>query len=171
MQKRIKGIHDITTSLHRARIPENREAPKAKKLTISLGSVRDSRKRYFKKDKENINAPRVWAFSTKPRFRRYEKQVNRTLFVERIEEPKIDIFERMDNVVILAELPEMKKENIQWEINGDIFSFCAQDKLCSKKYVKEVLLPFIVDEETIRKSYKDGIFEVILQRKQKEKVK
>ena len=165
MRRKIKGIHDITTSLYRARLPENRETPTAKKLTISLGSVRDSRKRNFKKGEESVSAPRVWSFSTKPKFTRYQKSIERSLFVERIEEPKTDVLKKMDNAVIMAQLPEVKREDIHWEISSDIFSICAQDKLRSKKYVKEVLLPFVVDEESIRMSYRDGIFEIILRRK------
>lgn len=171
MRRKIKGIHDITTSLSRAGQPEERESPKAKKLTISLEALRDSRKRNFKKVEESISAPRVWSFSTKPKFTRYQKSIERSLFVERIEEPKTDVLKKMDNAVIMAQLPEVRREDIHCEIRGDIFSFCAQDKLCSKKYVKEVLLPFVVDEESIRKSYKDGILEVILRRKEKERVK
>lgn len=163
MRRKIKGIHDITTPLHRARIPENREAPER--------LARDSRKRYFKKGKESISAPRVWSFSTKPKFTRYQKSIERSLFVERIEEPKTDVLEKMDNIVIMARLPEIRREDIHWEIRSDIFSICAQNELRSKKYAKEVLLPFVVDEEGIRASYRDGIFEIILQRKQKEKVK
>jgi len=133
MKKKVKGIHDITTSLYQ-------------KKTV-------------------ITPPRVWAFSTKPRFRRYDKKIYKTLFVERIEEPKTDVFERMDNVVILAELPKMKKEDIQWEINGDIFSIRAQDRFGSRKYSKEVLLPFLVEEAHIKTGYRNGIFEICFRRK------
>jgi len=163
MRRKIKGIHDITTSLYPARLPENRETPRR--------LARESRKRYFKKGKESISVPRVWSFSTKPKFTRYQKSIERSLFVERIEEPKTDVLEKMDNLVIMAQLPEVRREDIHWEIRSDIFSICAQDELRFKKYVKEVLLPFVVDEEGIRKSYKDGILEVILRRKQKKRVK
>ncbi len=163
MRRKIKGIRDITTSLYRARIPENREAPNR--------LARDSRKGYFKKGKESISAPRVWSFSTKPKFTRYQKSIERSLFVERIEEPKTDVLEKMDNLVIMAQLPEVRREDIHWEIRSDIFSICARDELRSKKYMKEVLLPFVVDEKGIRTSYRDGIFEIILSRKQKGIVK
>jgi HSP20 family molecular chaperone IbpA len=135
MQKKLKGIHDITTSLHHK--------------------------------KAIVIPPRVWAFSTKPRFRRYEKQVEKSLFVERIEEPKTDVLERMDNVAILAELPGMKKEDIQWEINGDIFSIHAHDRSGLRKYSKEILLPFLVEETHIKTEYRNGIFEICFRRKKR----
>jgi HSP20 family molecular chaperone IbpA len=163
MRRKIKGIHDVTTPLYRARIPENREAPRR--------LVRDSRKRNFKKGEGSISAPRIWSFSTKPKFTRYQKSIERSLLVERIEEPKTDVLKKMDNLVIMAQMPEVRREDVHWEINSDIFSICAQDKFRSKKYVREILLPFVVDEGSIRMSYKDGIFEIILRRKQEEEVK
>ena len=91
--------------------------------------------------------------------------------MERIEEPKTDVLKKMDNAVIMVQLPEVKKEDIHWEVSNDIFSICAQNKLRSKKYVREILLPFVVDEESIRMRYREGIFEITLRRRQKEKVK
>jgi len=157
MKKKVKGIHDITTSLYRARIPENREAPKR------LG--RDSKKRYFKKGEGTISAPRVWSFSTKPKFTRYQKSIERSLFVERIEEPKTNVFEKTDNLVIMVELPDVKKEDIHWEISNDIFSVRSQDKFGSKKYMKEMLLPFVAEEDDIQTDYRNGIFEISFRRK------
>ncbi|MEW6375298.1 MAG: Hsp20/alpha crystallin family protein [Thermodesulfobacteriota bacterium] len=136
MKRKVKGIHDITTSLQRPKI---------------------------------VTPPRVWSFSTKPKFRRFQKSIEKTLFVERVEEPKTNVFEKMDNLVIMAELPEMKKEDIQWEISSDIFSIRAQDKFGSKKYMKEILLPFVVDENNIQTSYRNGIFEISFRRKKEKK--
>ena len=91
--------------------------------------------------------------------------------MERIEEPPTDVLKKMDNAVIMVQLPEVKKEDIHWEVSNDIFSIWAQNKLRSKKYVRELLLPFAADEESIRMRYREGIFEITLRRKQKEKAK
>jgi len=133
MKRKVKGIHDIKTSLYRA--------------------------------KAIIAPPRVWAFSTKPKFRRYEKPIEKTFFIERIEEPKTDIFEKLDNLIIMAELPEVKKEDIHWEINSDIFSIRALNKFRSRKYMKEILLPFVAEEGNIQTRYRNGIFEISFFRK------
>ena len=133
MKRKVKGIHDITTSLCRA--------------------------------KATITPPRVWAFSTKPKFRRYQKSTEKTLLIERVEEPKTNVFEKMDNLVIMAELPEVKKEDIHWEINGDLFSIHAQDRFSPRMYMKEILLPFVVEKDSIETSYKNGIFEISFRRK------
>jgi HSP20 family molecular chaperone IbpA len=132
MKKKVKGIHDITTSLHPQKI---------------------------------ITPPKVWAFSTKPKFRRYQKSNGKTLFVERVKDPKTNVFEKTDNLVIMAELPDLKKEDIHWEISNDIFSIRSQDKFGSKKYMKEMLLPFVVEEDDIQTNYRNGIFEISFRRK------
>jgi len=164
MKRKVKGIHDITTSLCRAKVGEKKEL-KIRRLSISLGGLPDRRKRFFKQGEEIITPPRVWAFSTKPKFRRYQKSIEKTFFIERVEEPKTNVFKKMDNLVIMAELPEMKKEDIHWEISGDIFTIRAQDKSGSRKYLKEILLPFVVEEGDIQTGYRDGIFEISFRRK------
>jgi HSP20 family molecular chaperone IbpA len=171
MRRQIKGIHDIATPLSRARPPENRESPKVKRLTLSPGTVQKPRNSHFKNVGEVTSVPRVWSFATKPESTRGRKSIRRNLFVERIEEPKTDVLKKMDNAVIMVRLPEVAKEDIHWELNNDIFSICAQNKLRSKKYVRELLLPFAADEESIRMRCREGIFEITLRRKQKEKAK
>lgn len=130
MRKRVKGIHDIVTPLHR----------------------------------ENAtHVPKVWSFSAKPKAgRTYQRSIERTLLIERVEEPRTDLLEKVDNLVIMAQLPDVKKEDIHLEIEGDILSISARDRSRSKKYMKEMLLPFIVDEDRIQTKYRDGIFEMTL---------
>jgi len=164
MDKRVKGIHDITTSLYWTRGWGRKEGGEKRKLFISLGLL-ERRGGLFKKGEEGVTPAKVWAFSTKPKFRRYQKSIEKSFFIERVEEPKTDVFERMDNLVIMAELPEVKKEDIHWEVSSDIFTIRAQDKFSSRKYIKEMLLPFVVDEANIQTSYRDGIFEITFHRK------
>ena len=165
MERKVKGIHDITTSLCRAKVGEKKGILKIRRLSISLGGLPDRRKGFLKQGEEMITPPRVWAFSTKPTFRRYQKSIEKTLFIERVEEPKTNVFEKMDNLVIMAELPEMKKEDIHWEVSSDIFTIRAQDGFGSRKYFKEILLPFVVEEGDIQTGYRDGIFEISFRRK------
>jgi HSP20 family molecular chaperone IbpA len=89
------------------------------------------------------------------------------LFIERVEEPKTNVFEKMDNLVIMAELPEVKKEDIHWEVSSDIFTIRAQDRFGSRKYFKEILLPFVVEEGDIQTGYREGIFELSFRRKRR----
>jgi len=130
MRKKVKGIHDIVTPLHR---------------------------------EKTTHVPKVWYFSAKPKVgRTYQRSIEKTLLIERVEEPRTDLLEKVDNLVIMAELPDVKKEDIHLEIEGDILSIFACDRSRSKKYMKEMLLPFIADEERIQTRYRDGIFEATL---------
>jgi HSP20 family molecular chaperone IbpA len=133
MRRKVKGIHDIRTSLY-----------PAKAITTP---------------------PRVWSFSTRPKFRRCLESIERALLIERVEEPKTDVFQKMDNLVIMAELPEVKKEDVYWEIKSDIFSIRALNQSRSRKYMKEILLPFVVEEDNIQTRYGNGIFEISFLRK------
>ena len=169
MKRKVKGIHDITTSLYRAKVGDKKEILKIRRLSISLGGLPDRKKRFFNQGEEIITPPRVWAFSTRPKFKRYQKLIEKTLLIERVEEPKTNVFEKMNNLVIMAELPEVKKEDLHWEISGDIFTIRAQDRFSSRKYIKEMLLPFVVDEANIQTGYRDGIFEISFRRKREKK--
>jgi len=164
MKRKVKGIHDITTSLYRAKVGDKKEISKIRRLSISLGGLPDRKKRFFNQGGEIISPPRIWAFSTRPKFRRYQKSIEKTLSIERVEEPKTNVFEKMDNLVIMAELPEVKREDIHWEINGDVFSICARDRSGTKKYMKEILLPFVVQKESIKTGYTKGILEIVFSR-------
>lgn len=167
MQRKVKGIHDIPTSLGRVKVGEKKGISKIRRLSISLGGVPDRRKGFFKQGEERITPPRVWAFSTQPKFRRYQKSIEKALLIERVEEPKTNVFEKMDNLVIMAELPEVKKEDIHWEVSSDIFTIRAQDRFSSRKYMKEMLLPFVVDEADVQTGYREGIFEISFHRKRR----
>jgi len=138
MRKRLKGLHDIVTPLHR---------------------------------EKTTHVPKVWSFSAKPRGgRTHQRSIERTLFIERVEEPRTDFLEKVDNLVIMAELPDVRKEDIHLDAEGDILSIFARDRFRSRSYMKEMLLPFVVDESRIQTKYRDGIFEATLF-KRKETIK
>jgi HSP20 family molecular chaperone IbpA len=165
MKGKVKGIHDITTSLYRSKVGGKKGTVRSKRSFVCFGGLPEGERRFFKKSGEVITSPRVWAFSTKPKFRRYQKPMEKTLCIERIEEPKTDVFKKMGNLVIMAELPKVKTEDIQWEVNGDIFSIRAQDRFNLRKYIKEILLPFVVEEANIETTCRNGIFEITFRRK------
>ncbi len=109
------------------------------------------------------HVPKVWSFSAKPGVgRTYRRSIERTLLIERVEEPITDLLQKVDNLVIMAQLPDVKKEDIHLEIEGDILSIFARDRSRSKKYMKEMLLPFVVDKNRVQTKYMDGIFEAML---------
>ena len=169
MKKKVRGIHDITTPLDCKKVGKKKEILNVRRVFISSERLCDRRKRIFKQGGEIVSSPRVWTFSTKPKFKQYQKPTGKNLLIERVEEPKTNVLEKMGNLVIMAELPEVKKKDIHWEIDHDIFSIHAQDRFGSKKYMKEMLLPFVVEESNIQTGYREGIFEITFCRKREKK--
>ena len=84
--------------------------------------------------------------------------------VEEVREPIVDIFDEGDTIKVIAELPGIEKSDVHTEVNGDILRLSADGR--ARKYSKEVLLPSIVDEDTIKSSYGDGILELELRKKE-----
>ncbi|MCG2677632.1 Hsp20/alpha crystallin family protein [bacterium] len=85
--------------------------------------------------------------------------------VKEVREPMVDVFDEKDYVLVVAELPGVSKENVDFEIKGDILTISAKTK--ERKYAKEVLLPCAVDAKGVTSSYKNGILEIKLQKGKK----
>jgi HSP20 family molecular chaperone IbpA len=169
MKRKVKGIHHITTSLEGKKAREKKKRLNSRRGLVSSEGLSDGRKGVFKQAKEITIPPRMWTFSAKPKFRRYQKSMEKNLLIERVEEPKMNVVETMGTLVIMAELPEVKQGDIHWEINDDIFSLRAQDRLGSRKYTKEILLPFVVEKSHIHTGYQEGIFEIMFCAKKEKK--
>ncbi|MEI6613435.1 MAG: Hsp20/alpha crystallin family protein [Chrysiogenales bacterium] len=77
-------------------------------------------------------------------------------------EPITDVFDEVAEVKVYAEMPGVNEEGISVELRGDILEIKAVGK--DRQYHKEVLLPAKVNHETLVKSYKNGILEVIIKK-------
>jgi len=75
-------------------------------------------------------------------------------------EPLVDVFDEGDYLLVIFELPGVEKENVSFEINGDIFDLSARTS--DRKYKKELLLPCPVDSHPRESTYRNGILEVKL---------
>jgi len=160
--RRIKGLHDITTMQHRS--SQERDSS-----VINLGGVR-SVDEAFKR--ATVNSPRTWVFSTRPRFSRH-RSMEKSLLVEKVEEPKVNVLEDLEEVVVLAEMPGANEGSIDCKIVEDILLVCAEakDSWGAKRYEKEMLLPFAVSPDSLKTSYENQILEIKLTRSRKEKNK
>lgn len=83
--------------------------------------------------------------------------------VEEEREPVVDIFDEKDHILIVAELPGVSENDINFELKGDILKLSAETG--DRKYSKEILLSSKVREDKIESSYKNGIFEIKLIKK------
>jgi len=83
--------------------------------------------------------------------------------VSETREPLVDVLDEDKAVLIVAELPGVTEKDIQVEVKDDVLSVSTSGE---REYAKEVLLPAIVDPTTMRKSYKNGVLEIRLEKAQ-----
>jgi HSP20 family protein len=90
--------------------------------------------------------------------------------------PAIDVFEKEDKFVVKAELPGIKKEDIDVSVVGDMLTIKGERKAetevkeedyycCERSYgsfFRSMALPSTVDAKKIEASYENGILKVTL---------
>lgn len=75
-------------------------------------------------------------------------------------EPIVDIFEEDGEVVVVAELPGVRKEDIKLNASGDSLEIRA-----SGSFYKVIKLPSRVDPERAKATFNNGVLEVRLPKK------
>lgn len=99
--------------------------------------------------------------------------------------PSVDISETDDNFVVRAELPGMKKEDIELEVENNMLSIRGERKFEKTdegenfhfmersygSFYRSFTLPKNVDSETIGAEYKDGMLVVTIPKKEEVKPK
>jgi len=99
--------------------------------------------------------------------------------------PRIDIYEDDENVVVNADLPGMKKEDIDISITGDVLTLKGEKK--QEEEVKEenyhriersygsfqrsITLPAPVEADKIKATYRDGVLEMVMPKRPEVKPK
>ncbi|MCF8345461.1 MAG: Hsp20/alpha crystallin family protein [Bacteroidales bacterium] len=78
--------------------------------------------------------------------------------VEEEREPMTDVFDEKDEIVIIAEMPGIEKEDIKLELNDDILEIAATGKI--RKYRKELLLSVKAVKDNMSHNYNNGILEI-----------
>ena len=90
--------------------------------------------------------------------------------------PGVEMYEKADKFIVRAELPGMKKEEIDVSVVGDTLTISGERKaetevkdedyyrceLCYGKFSRSVSLPAAVDATKVDASYEDGILEITL---------
>ena len=92
-----------------------------------------------------------------------------TIGVSEKREPLVDIIENDNEITVVAELPGVEKENIN--LHGTDNSLTISVDMPQRKYHKEVELPANVDPKQAKSSYKNGVLEVTLKKKEEAKPK
>lgn len=127
----------------------------------------------------------------KPFYRDVDRLINEFGFEpqEAIEQatwsPKVDVYETEESYVLKAELPGLKKEEIQIDLNDNTLTLKGEKKFDEKvekenyvrvessygAFVRSFTLSDNVNAENISANYKDGILEVTLPKKEEAKPK
>lgn len=82
--------------------------------------------------------------------------------VREVIEPPADVFEESDQILVLAEMPGIVREDVRWDLKGDILEIAAESG--RKKYRKLVRLPAIPRPTGIAYTCRNGVLEVKLPR-------
>jgi len=83
--------------------------------------------------------------------------------VAEVREPLVDVLDEGDHLMVIAELPGVKEDDINVKVKGDVLELTAETK--DRKYSKELLLPCPVDDSTLDSFYRNGILEIKLAKK------
>ncbi|MCD6220950.1 Hsp20/alpha crystallin family protein [bacterium] len=99
--------------------------------------------------------------------------------------PSIDVYEEGDNIIVKAEIPGVKKEDISVTLSDDTLTISgkkSEEKEVKKEnyYRKEIrsgsfsrsfTLPARVDKDKVKATYKDGVLQLVLPKAPEEKEK
>ena len=92
--------------------------------------------------------------------------------------PAVDIIQEGDRYLVKADLPGMKKDEIEITLNGDTLTISGEKKNAKEtkddsyyrseryygKFSRSLVLPSTVDANKIEAAYKDGVLSVTLPR-------
>ena len=97
--------------------------------------------------------------------------------------PAVDVYQNKDQYTVHAELPGLKKEEIELSLNGDTLTISGERKQETTseegsgterffgKFQRSVILPVPVNAEKVNATYKDGILTVVLPKAEEAKPK
>ncbi|MBI4187248.1 MAG: Hsp20/alpha crystallin family protein [Chloroflexi bacterium] len=99
--------------------------------------------------------------------------------------PRLDMYEQKDELVMRAELPGIKKEDIDISLEGECLTIKAEKRQeevsedvksytcerCFGQYLRTVTLPFPVDANNISATFENGLLEIRLPKSAEVKAK
>jgi len=110
--------------------------------------------------------PQVREFGNiKPETRLDKPQVS----IREEREPLVDIMETDDEVKVIVELPGVEKKDIK--LYGSENALTISVDTPQRKYQKKALMPTAIDPKQAKSKYQNGVLEVTLPKKKKEKPK
>jgi HSP20 family protein len=83
--------------------------------------------------------------------------------------PACDIYENENEIVVKAELPEVKKEDVQVAIENNVLSIRGERKF--SEFMRSFTLPSFVDASKVNAEFKDGLLRVTMPKREEAKPK
>ncbi|MBF0280164.1 MAG: Hsp20/alpha crystallin family protein [SAR324 cluster bacterium] len=96
--------------------------------------------------------------------------------------PTINLFEQEDNLMLVAELPGIQKEDLKLEVKNNLLRLAGERKIeygkdlsihrrerRSSNFDRSFKLPFAVESDKIKAEYKNGLLAVTLPRAEADK--
>ena len=102
---------------------------------------------------------KTWTFEETPVFRRLPVRLR----VGRVHEPNVAVHDEATQIVVIANLPGVKRSNLGIDVHGDILSIEAMRKEPSGRvnhYHRELMLPIEVSDVPIAVTLDKGLLEV-----------
>ncbi|WP_338603487.1 archaeal heat shock protein Hsp20 [Sulfolobus tengchongensis] len=93
------------------------------------------------------------------------KKVKGKPMISEEREPLADVIEKDKEIKVVVEVPGVNKDNIKVKITDNGRKLIITAKSEDRQYYKEIELPAEVDEKSAKASYKNGVLEVTLQKK------
>jgi HSP20 family protein len=116
----------------------------------------------FKVQFDQNGRPHVEDFGNKP-----IKTAEGSPVISEEREPLTDIIEGDNDVAITVEIPGVNKEDIDLNVTEDSLEISVDTP--NRKYHKNVNLPCDVKPKTTKATYKNGILDIVIKRKEKKK--
>jgi len=124
-------------------------------------------------------------FFVEPVPRRWRRGLPTRISEASVVVPNVDMFERGNEVVLKAELPGMDRKDIDISLTKDSLTLKGEIKrdeevkdedyyCCERSYgsfTRTISLPSDVDTENVKASFKNGILEIVVPKKEEARVK
>jgi len=99
--------------------------------------------------------------------------------------PLVDVHETKDSFLLMAELPGVKQDDIQVSVEGDTLTLKGERKRETEvkedqyhriersygRFERSILLPSVVDASRVKATYREGVLEIQLPKKEEAKPK
>ncbi len=90
------------------------------------------------------------------------RQTKQGPVIDEVREPLADLFDEGDTLLIVAELPGVNEKDIKVEVDDGHLKLSTTT--AQRRYFKDLPLPCLVDGETMKSTYKNGVLEITLRK-------